>query len=528
MSTIRKILENRMSQKDIKQGIGIANDKRYVGGNMTGATKAMDKLKPGLSDHPAVQKALRKANEETEQDTDDYKLDKRGRKHKAHKIIFNKGEEEMKEEKKTYKTFIEQHTLPLTEEQLDEIVSELQEVLGKDAKAGDWISDFVHSDNPKFAGKSKEKRKEMALAAYYAKQRNEEVENVDEKITIDGKGNRVDNSIKFQPHAAAAKTDDKFLAYLAQRKAERDKKEGEMKEELKGNQHKLDKNKNGKLDKHDFKLLRKEDLDEVDMPLNESYDPADYEASHEKSQFGGHRAKLTNKKTGKVSYLGATGYHKPEHAKGEAEAYRTSYNHSGKSHPGATYSHDKAISAYRKKAKEAGHISEAMWPGTPEYKKKFDTDRVTGAGARHDIKKTSTGVIATRRFSDNDTAEKPKDEPKRGRGRPKKDKFAEAVEFLIALDEETFDSLMEEGFDSFMEQFEQLDEISKATLGSYVKKASRDAVVKRKIGADFENMADKSRKPSSKSAATELADKWKAKSFKRSANINKAVDRLTK
>lgn len=31
------------------------------------------------------------------------------------------------------------------------------------------------------------------------------------------------------------------------------------KEELKGNQHKLDKNKNGKLDKHDFKLLRKEE-----------------------------------------------------------------------------------------------------------------------------------------------------------------------------------------------------------------------------------------------------------------------------
>ena len=52
---------------------------------------------------------------------------------------------------------------------------QLQEVLSKDAAAGDWIHDFVHSDNPKFDGKSKEKRKEMALAAYYAKQRNEEV-----------------------------------------------------------------------------------------------------------------------------------------------------------------------------------------------------------------------------------------------------------------------------------------------------------------------------------------------------------------
>ena len=52
----------------------------------------------------------------------------------------------------------------------------IQEVLSKDAKAGDWIHDFVHSDNPKFKGKSTEMRKKMALAAYYAKQRNEEVE----------------------------------------------------------------------------------------------------------------------------------------------------------------------------------------------------------------------------------------------------------------------------------------------------------------------------------------------------------------
>jgi hypothetical protein len=59
-----------------------------------------------------------------------------------------------------------------TEDQLDEMINE---VLGKDATAGDWISDFIHSDNPKFAGKSKAKRKEMALAAYYGKQRNEEV-----------------------------------------------------------------------------------------------------------------------------------------------------------------------------------------------------------------------------------------------------------------------------------------------------------------------------------------------------------------
>ena len=62
----------------------------------------------------------------------------------------------------------------------EELEQEMNEVLTKDASAGDWIRDFIHSDNPKFAGKSKEKRQKMALAAYYAKQKNEEVEELDE------------------------------------------------------------------------------------------------------------------------------------------------------------------------------------------------------------------------------------------------------------------------------------------------------------------------------------------------------------
>ena len=60
----------------------------------------------------------------------------------------------------------------LDEEQLDEMINE---VLSKDASAGDWIHDFVHSKNPKFAGKSKAERKRMALGAYYGAQK-EEVE----------------------------------------------------------------------------------------------------------------------------------------------------------------------------------------------------------------------------------------------------------------------------------------------------------------------------------------------------------------
>ena len=50
-----------------------------------------------------------------------------------------------------------------------DIVQQIDEVLTKSTPAGEWIHDFVHSDNPKFAGKSAAKRKQMALAAYYAK-----------------------------------------------------------------------------------------------------------------------------------------------------------------------------------------------------------------------------------------------------------------------------------------------------------------------------------------------------------------------
>ena len=54
----------RIANKQVKMAKGVAFDKRYKGGNMTGASKAIDKIKPGLSDHPKVKAALRRANEE--------------------------------------------------------------------------------------------------------------------------------------------------------------------------------------------------------------------------------------------------------------------------------------------------------------------------------------------------------------------------------------------------------------------------------------------------------------------------------
>jgi len=78
------------------------------------------------------------------------------------------------------------------------------------------------------------------------------------------------------------------------------------------------------------------------------------------------------------------------------------------------------------------------------------------------------------------------------------------------------------------EEVEELDELAKTTLGSYAKKATRDAVITRKIGADFEHQSKRAKSPGMKAASDEIAQKYKVKSWKRRDGVDKAVDRLTK
>lgn len=56
-------LDEGFALKDVKMAIGIASDKRYAGGNMTGAVIAIEKIKKGLSDHPQVKAVLKRQNE---------------------------------------------------------------------------------------------------------------------------------------------------------------------------------------------------------------------------------------------------------------------------------------------------------------------------------------------------------------------------------------------------------------------------------------------------------------------------------
>lgn len=63
-------LDEKFSPKEIKMAIGIASDKRYAGGNMTGAMSAIEKIKKGLSKDPKVAAVIKRQNEDLEEKLD--------------------------------------------------------------------------------------------------------------------------------------------------------------------------------------------------------------------------------------------------------------------------------------------------------------------------------------------------------------------------------------------------------------------------------------------------------------------------
>lgn len=73
-------------------------------------------------------------------------------------------------------------------------------------------------------------------------------------------------------------------------------------------------------DRLDYKYVAEESVD-----LDEAIDPREYTTGSEKSQFGGYRAKITNKRKGTTLYLGGTSYKTQDDAKGEAEEYLKGY-----------------------------------------------------------------------------------------------------------------------------------------------------------------------------------------------------------
>ena len=67
------------SSQQIKMAYGVLNDPRYKQGNYSGAFKAIEKIAKGLASHPDVANALKRANEELEEEVEIVYTDKKTR-----------------------------------------------------------------------------------------------------------------------------------------------------------------------------------------------------------------------------------------------------------------------------------------------------------------------------------------------------------------------------------------------------------------------------------------------------------------
>ena len=244
------------------------------------------------------------------------------------------------------------------------------------------------------------------------------------------------------------------------------------KEELVGNQHKLDKNKNGKLDAHDFKLLRKEEAE-----LDESAG-----LPHALMQVGKDKWHIYDTKTQKV--------HSTYNNKNVAMKKYGELNdkHAGYDTPGGLV---KSKFGVRKEEVELdeGRVKELAMDlkdmSHDEFHKQY------GKPKSH---------------FDPTNFKKPV-EPGKGMDRAK------------ALAQRGMQSLSKEEVERIEEKLTHLDELSKNTLGSYVKKASGDMT-------NREVRINNALKDSSVSDTA--IHKATNKQLKRAVGFSKAVDKLTK
>ena len=174
-------------------------------------------------------------------------------------------------------------------------------------------------------------------------------------------------------------------------------------------------------------------------------------------------------------------------------------------------------------------------PEVPEWKKKLN-DPYAKEKSAFNSKQISTGTVYTRKYEEVEQQNEAKSESDKDFKARQERLAAAAAE--TAKDPVRLKRMMSiPGYSAAMglanktttkEEVETLDELSKSTLGSYVKKATRDATITRKIGADFEHQGNRAKSPGMKAASNEMSQKYKEKSWKRRDGVDKAVDRLTK
>jgi hypothetical protein len=158
--------EAKFSPKEIKMAIGVASDKRYAGGNMTGATKAIDKIKKGLSDHPQVKAVLKRQNE-AKLDPVNKKALKKDFDDRKDKDIDNDGDVDSSDKYLAKRRKAVSKAISKEENELDEKKANfLRLTFNSPAdvkKVEKWISNNLGDSNPGFTGMYREGQKSIAF-----------------------------------------------------------------------------------------------------------------------------------------------------------------------------------------------------------------------------------------------------------------------------------------------------------------------------------------------------------------------------
>ena len=362
------------------------------------------------------------------------------------------------------------------------IDEQINEVLSKDATAGDWIHDFVHSDNPKFADKSKDKRKEMALAAYYAKQKNEEVEMAEAK---DEQEYGYEGDMALNQLATLTRCAEMIKDLL--------KPDTDMPEWV---QSKITLATDYIQTAADYMYS---EMNEQHAPVAPVPDRKYIKGTPENKALKASRKPIngmpTNVKEGTMKSF-------REVIQSIQEANHREFASQGLMHPDMAKHMKTGQEMDFYHSKTGDKMSGIVKKNTDgEVHIQANKDGKMGGGDVHKFNISSKMNEALK------GSQHKLDKNKNGK--------VDAHDFKILRGE---DDIKED----------VLDELSKSTLGSYAKKASRDAVITRKIGADFEHKADAARSPGMKAASNELSSKYKQKSWKRRDGLEKAVDRLSK
>jgi hypothetical protein len=368
-----------------------------------------------------------------------------------------------------------------------------------------WISDFVHSNNPKFAGKSKKERIRMALGASYAakgQSKNEEITQVDElkKSTLASYVNKaaggVDNSVAS-----------KFLDMGAQHaRGEHDKagKSAQMgAKRIQGIRKAVTK-------------LAKEEVEQIDELDKEPGGTLHrYLASPKQRQ---RRIKAAIENPDKLKKINK-GMRSAETKIEKERQKQTGMNPQYQPPPPTPrqiqkmdlrYTHEQTDSVPASKSLQKAHDDERKKRGLPDpsYYLKLAAQKKKEI---EDMKKEEVTPPFT------------PDKPKKNSG-VVPGKHGVGPSLAKHLAKKGMQKQLEKN--PVKEEVEELDELSKTTLASYAKKAARDSRLSQSLADRYKK--DRSRQPHKKIIAGKFAKDYQDTAWKREDGYNKAIDRLAK